>query len=208
MEALGTGVGSGVGMLLSDFVGVFVGGETFSVLDTDCSSTAGVSSTKDSAAIFANATRSDSSSTRTPIGVPILIGEPPASTNIFARKPSSGSSKSTVALSVSISQSDSPADISSPSFLFQSAMTPSSIVGDRAGIVSMVWGGRELRHRRNIPGNESFEKPTTFLFDAANAPYRAKERNILSLFKLTDSLVTDNTENGHKLTRRQCSLQI
>ena len=58
----------------------------------------------------------------------------PAGTMILASTPSSTASTSMVALSVSISAITSPAETMSPTLTCHLARTPSSIVGDRAGI--------------------------------------------------------------------------
>ena len=67
----------------------------------------------------------------------------PAWIIIFAKYPSSGVSNPIVALSVSISQSKSPSLTWSPSFFSQVTMVPDSMVGDRAGKATLMWGGRE-----------------------------------------------------------------
>ena len=51
-------------------------------------------------------------------------------------------SNAIVALSVSISATESPAAKASPSFTFHSAMVPDSMVGDRAGMGTTMWYGR------------------------------------------------------------------
>mmetsp|Transcript_31972 Transcript_31972/g.94042 ORF Transcript_31972/g.94042 Transcript_31972/m.94042 type:complete len:215 (+) Transcript_31972:781-1425(+) len=63
----------------------------------------------------------------------------PASTRILATYPSSCASNAMVALSVSISATESPAAKASPSPTFHSAMVPASIVGDRAGMGITIW---------------------------------------------------------------------
>ncbi len=62
----------------------------------------------------------------------------PSGTRIFAILPSSTASNSIVALSVSISARMSPDFTSSPSLTSHFASVPSSIVGDKAGILSSV----------------------------------------------------------------------
>ena len=62
----------------------------------------------------------------------------PSGTTIRPRTPSSTASTSMVALSVSISAITSPGLTESPSCLSQRASVPSSIVGDRAGIVTAI----------------------------------------------------------------------
>ena len=64
---------------------------------------------------------------------PTLTSFVPAAMMILARKPSSGVSKSIVALSVSIWARTSPSASSSPSAFAQLWIVPSSIVGDRFG---------------------------------------------------------------------------
>lgn len=70
--------------------------------------------------------------------VPTVKSEAPSATSSFATIPSSRTSKSTVALSVSTCAIVSPARMESPSFLSQAAMLPCVIVGESAGIVSTV----------------------------------------------------------------------
>jgi hypothetical protein len=62
----------------------------------------------------------------------------PAGTTIFATFPSSTASTSIVALSVSISAMTSPALTSSPSLTSHLARFPSSMVGERAGMVMLI----------------------------------------------------------------------
>ena len=62
----------------------------------------------------------------------------PAGTTILATVPSSTASTSMVALSVSISAMTSPGEIASPSLTSHLARLPSSMVGDRAGIVMLM----------------------------------------------------------------------
>ena len=62
----------------------------------------------------------------------------PAATTIFATVPSSTASTSIVALSVSISQRTSPEETLSPSLTSHLARLPSSMVGERAGIVMLI----------------------------------------------------------------------
>ena len=59
----------------------------------------------------------------------------PAATKIFARYPSSYISKSTVALSVTISAITSPGDSLSPSYFNHFIKFPLSMVGDNLGII-------------------------------------------------------------------------
>mmetsp|Transcript_27375 Transcript_27375/g.64150 ORF Transcript_27375/g.64150 Transcript_27375/m.64150 type:complete len:213 (+) Transcript_27375:783-1421(+) len=80
------------------------------------------------------AAMSSSSSTVTMTGFPTGISPLPASTRILATYPSSWASNAIVALSVSISATESPAAKASPSLTFHSAMVPASMVGDRAGM--------------------------------------------------------------------------
>lgn len=68
-----------------------------------------------------------------------------------------------MALSVSISATESPAAKASPSFTFHSAMVPDSMVGDRAGMGTTMWYGRseeEDRLRRII----GCEEDTKYLY--------------------------------------------
>ena len=76
------------------------------------------------------------------IGVPTFTPSLPSATRIFAITPSSTASNSIVALSVSISASRSPDLTVSPSLTSHLASVPSSIVGDRAGILSSIGMGR------------------------------------------------------------------
>lgn len=62
--------------------------------------------------------------------------------------PSSCPSKSIVALSVSISASESPTEKDSPSEIFQEAIVPASIVDERADIPITVWSGRSVSVER------------------------------------------------------------
>jgi hypothetical protein len=62
----------------------------------------------------------------------------PAGTTIFATVPSSMASTSIVALSVSISARTSPDFTASPSLTSHFERLPSSIVGERAGIVMLI----------------------------------------------------------------------
>jgi len=55
--------------------------------------------------------------------------------SILARTPFSVASKATVALSVSISQSESPSEYYCPSLIFHFTIFPSLIVGLKAGIL-------------------------------------------------------------------------
>jgi hypothetical protein len=79
----------------------------------------------------ANAATSSGLSTVTMMGSPTFSSAGPACARIFATTPSSCASKSTVALSVSTLQKMSPAANLSPSFKFQLAMEPDSIVYTR-----------------------------------------------------------------------------
>lgn len=83
----------------------------------------------------ANDATSAASSTCTNTGAPTRTPAVPSATNICARTPSSCASHSIVALSVSISASTSPAEITSPTAFFQATRVPSAIVGDSAGMV-------------------------------------------------------------------------
>ena len=72
------------------------------------------------------------------IGRPTFTPSVPSGTRILAILPSSTASNSIVALSVSISARMSPDLTSSPSLTSHLASVPSSIVGDRAGILSSI----------------------------------------------------------------------
>ena len=72
------------------------------------------------------------------IGCPTFTPSLPSGTRILAILPSSTASNSIVALSVSISARMSPERTSSPSLTSHLASVPSSIVGDKAGILSSV----------------------------------------------------------------------
>ncbi len=72
------------------------------------------------------------------IGAPTFTPSVPSGTRILAILPSSTASNSIVALSVSISARMSPDLTSSPSFTSHLASVPSSIVGERAGILSSI----------------------------------------------------------------------
>ena len=74
----------------------------------------------------------------TPIGVLTATLSVPSSTRMALSVPSSTASTSMVALSVSISASTSPDLIASPTFLTHLLSLPCSIVGDRAGINTLV----------------------------------------------------------------------
>ena len=67
--------------------------------------------------------------------VPTFTPSVPSSTWIEASVPSSTASNSIVALSVSISAMMSPASTLSPGLTSHLASVPSSMVGDRAGIL-------------------------------------------------------------------------
>src|SRR3546814_5190314 len=91
----------------------------------------------------------------TAITVPTFTLSAPSGTRICAIVPSSTASNSIVALSVSISASRSPDLTSSPSLTSHLASVPSSIVGERAGILSsmgivavvpVTWGGGACRY--------------------------------------------------------------
>mmetsp|Transcript_6924 Transcript_6924/g.12561 ORF Transcript_6924/g.12561 Transcript_6924/m.12561 type:complete len:395 (+) Transcript_6924:73-1257(+) len=86
-------------------------------------------------AIFAMSSRS---STTTASGVPVGMSFAPASTNSAAMKPSSWFSNGSVALSVSISANTCPAMISSPAATLHDTRFPFSIVGDSAGMSSIL----------------------------------------------------------------------
>ena len=105
---------------------------------------AGVAVSTDGGVKLANAAISLSSSTVTAIGVPQGMSEEPAGTRIFAKNASSCASKSMVALSVSISAIMSPAEMDSPCCLTHFATPPNSIVGERAGMGRISWGGNSL----------------------------------------------------------------
>ena len=60
----------------------------------------------------------------------IILTNLPSPNNIFAKNPSSYTSNPTVALSVSTSQMQSPADTGSPSFFNHFIIFPLSMVGD------------------------------------------------------------------------------
>src|SRR5690606_10075952 len=68
----------------------------------------------------------------------------PSPTRILPMMPSSTASTSMVALSVSISAITSPEETVSPSLTCHLARVPSSIVGDRAGIVMLMGIGASL----------------------------------------------------------------
>jgi hypothetical protein len=72
------------------------------------------------------------------ITVPTFTSSVPSATRILAIVPSSIASNSIVALSVSISASRSPDETVSPSFTSHLASVPSSMVGERAGILSSI----------------------------------------------------------------------
>ena len=72
------------------------------------------------------------------IGAPTFTPSVPSGTRILAIFPSSTASNSIVALSVSISARMSPDFTSSPSFTSHLASVPSSMVGDKAGILSSI----------------------------------------------------------------------
>ena len=74
----------------------------------------------------------------------------PGDTNIWANIPSSCASKSTDALSVSIVQSESPARKESPTWIVQAAILPVSMVGDKAGMGNIVWGGYSVVARYGV----------------------------------------------------------
>ena len=54
-----------------------------------------------------------------------------------------------VALSVSITASESPSEKDSPSATFHFEMVPDSIVGERAGMPTTMWYGRSLDMQRS-----------------------------------------------------------
>mmetsp|Transcript_18537 Transcript_18537/g.47460 ORF Transcript_18537/g.47460 Transcript_18537/m.47460 type:complete len:209 (+) Transcript_18537:1122-1748(+) len=93
---------------------------------------------------------SAASSTMTASGVPVGMSLVPASTSSDATKPSSWFSKGSVALSVSISASTCPALISSPADTAHDIRLPFSIVGESAGMSSIV---------KTTPGGGSPEPP-------------------------------------------------
>ena len=72
------------------------------------------------------------------ITVPTFTPSEPSGTSICAIVPSSTASNSIVALSVSISARISPDLTLSPSFTSHLASVPSSMVGDKAGILSSI----------------------------------------------------------------------
>src|SRR3954453_2338152 len=75
---------------------------------------------------------------RSAIGWTTFTPSVPSGTRIFAIVPSSTASNSIVALSVSISARMSPDFTASPSLTSHLASVPSSIVGDKAGILSSI----------------------------------------------------------------------
>jgi len=84
--------------------------------------------------ILRNSAYASASSTVIAIACPQGTSLPSASTKIFAKTPSSCTSKPTDALSVSISHKISPAFNASPGFLRQLDIVPAVIVGDKDGI--------------------------------------------------------------------------
>jgi hypothetical protein len=80
----------------------------------------------------------------TAITVPTFTPSVPSATRIWLTTPSSTASNSIVALSVSISASRSPDLTSSPSLTSHLASVPSSIVGERAGILSSIGMSRRI----------------------------------------------------------------
>merc|ERR1719352_770880 len=88
---------------------------------------------------IATSFQSSPSPTNKAIRVPTLAPEP-SSMIIFATIPSSSASIDTTALSVWISHRTSPAAIASPSALCHLTMVPSSMVGLRLGMLTLVPG--------------------------------------------------------------------
>lgn len=82
--------------------------------------------------------------------MPTGMSEVPSGTRNLAMTPSSCTSKSTVALSVSTSAMVSPAPTASPSFFNQRAMFPTVIVGDRAGMSRTVCEGNDDNARLHV----------------------------------------------------------
>ena len=76
------------------------------------------------------------------ITVPTFTPSVPSAIMIAVTTPSSTASNSIVALSVSISAIRSPDLTASPTFTSHLASVPSSIVGDKAGILSSMGIGR------------------------------------------------------------------
>jgi hypothetical protein len=74
--------------------------------------------------------------------LPTATSFSPASFKTLAKTPSSWNSKSICALSVSISTNTSPGFKASPAFFCQAPMFPAVIVGDSAGMLMIVWGGK------------------------------------------------------------------
>ena len=70
-------------------------------------------------------------------------------------------SKSTVALSVSISQKTSPALTSSPSFTLHDAIVPAVMVGDKDGSPTTVWSGSAWATRSAGVGSERCARSLT-----------------------------------------------
>merc|ERR1719470_435396 len=81
--------------------------------------------------------QSSPSSATTAINSPTLMAPESALFNILARTPSSSASMDTTALSVWMSHTTSPASMASPSAFIHLTMVPSSMVGDRLGI--LIW---------------------------------------------------------------------
>merc|ERR1719352_1254589 len=88
---------------------------------------------------IATSFQSSPSPTNKAIRVPTLAPEP-SSMIIFATIPSSSASIDTTALSVWMSQRTSPAAMASPSALCHLTMVPSSMVGLRLGMLTLVPG--------------------------------------------------------------------
>ena len=105
---------------------------------------------------------SSPSPARIAITVPTFTPSVPSATRILAIVPSSTASNSIVALSVSISARMSPDFTLSPSLTSHLASVPSSIVGDRAGILSSI--GMSVFPLRQARGHK------------ANAAVRVKAR--------------------------------
>jgi hypothetical protein len=112
---------------------------------------------------FLNAAISASLSAIMATRVPTLTPFDPSGRRILAMYPSSTDSKSTVALSVSTSARTSPGLTLSPSFFRHLARLPSFMVGDNAGMVSLIWAGSEAMHLDQYKLNRVYMMKTTIL---------------------------------------------
>ena len=132
---------------------------------------------------FAAASSTDSpSSAMTAISVLTFTPSVPSEITIFAIVPSSMASTSMVALSVSISAITSPGATLSPSFTNQRARLPSSIVGERAGMVMLIgifdFPCRREQSRRDRDGSvirlNGVRGPTDRWLDRKGSAYRGR----------------------------------